>query len=55
MLKSPSEIEARERELFDERAGILEYDCGLPRETAEFEAIEEIYFEKVERNLNETE
>lgn len=40
----------REKELFDERAGILEYDAGMTREEAEKQAEIEI---NNERNENE--
>lgn len=30
-----------ERDYYEERAGIMEYDAGLPRETAEARALKE--------------
>lgn len=36
-----------ERDIYDERAAIMEYDGGLPREQAEVEAIKRIIRERV--------
>lgn len=39
----------QEKELFEERSAIMEYDGGLSREQAEKEALQDVYTRRAEK------